>query len=330
MIGSRLAFVPLAALIAAAGGCTGAAHGGIGRAGIQISGLTTANNITSVVVTSGMATASLAFDPAKNKFSGSLALPTGQQTLAVKAFSGDQQVGAGSGTVLITENQTAAVTVRVFDTTGSQAQIDASPYILSLTAASSSPIINQPLALTAVAQDSDGDSIAYMWSASCDGSFSAQAASTTFTPTVTGACKITVTTSDKQLSDSASLDLFVFTPSNSKGAAAVDIDYVQNPQIDYLNLQSYSPTYLSCGVGTYQLDSRCPTPFPYAQVMYVTASYSIYDGETLSFTDNCGGSFQSNVYWYPPSTGGLCKITAKLTNSDGLSSTFSLTAYIKP
>jgi hypothetical protein len=320
----RLAIVPFAVLVALTG-C--APQNGFGRVGIQASALTQSGSITSVVVESGSATTTLVYDSTKSKYSGSIALPVGQQHITVKAYANTQLAGQGAADVVIEQNKTTAVTVRVLDVTGGQKQVPAGPFITGVTAASSSAITNQALGLTVTAVDGSGDAISYAWTASCAGTFSAQAASTSFTPTATGACHISVTATANSLNDTETLDTFVFAPSNDSGAASIDAEYAPSPSINYIEFFGGN---ISCNVFSTSADSMCRTIFPNANLS-ASVGFTNYGTGSVTVTDNCGGKItkvNDYVFSYVPVLG-LCTLTAKVVSGDNLSSSLSASIYVK-
>lgn len=327
MIRTRHVVAPLVAALLVAG-CSGA-QSNYGRVAVQASALTRLGGITSVVVTSGNVTAGLTFDSSSQHFTGSLALPVGDQTLTVQMFAQDQLVGSGSANVTIVAGKTAAVSVRVLDATGSQAQLDAGPYIISLSTPSTSTVLGQPLTLTAKAVDANGDAIAYAWTSTCGGSFSAQAATTAWTPDMLGSCKLTLTTTSKSLQDSESVNVFVFSAASTTGAATIDAEYVAGPEVFGVQLMDYT-TANNCSVYTYNTDSMCRYAYKVTDSLWLNVVYSAGPNPTVSRSDNCGGSFDQWGDWLPPAAGGLCTLTGTVTNADGISNSYSLSAYITP
>ncbi|WP_394822403.1 hypothetical protein [Pendulispora albinea] len=298
-----------------------------GKVGIVASAVTPRESITSLVIASGTATANLSYDSGKGKYTGAIVLPVGQQTITAKAYAGAQQVGFGTANVIIEANKTATLSLRMLDTTGAQPHVDAGPYIVAISSSSTEPVTGQPITLTANALDAEGDTLSYAWTSDCGGTFgSASAAITTWQTAATGPCKITATVTSKDLTDAESLDLVVFEPNAAKGAAAVDVDYVPNPIVTSIYLNSTPP----CSVATYSFNSMCPAPVAKAP-FYVGIGLVTYTGHTVSLTDDCGGTVEEQslgYYQYQPGTG-LCTLTAKVTDAYGLSSSLSASVYVK-
>jgi hypothetical protein len=324
------ALAPMLALVGISG-C--APDHGVGHVAVAVRGLTEAGSITGVTVESGGTTATLAFDSAKGGYSGSLALPVGPQHLTVKAFAGTTVAGLGTADVNITVNTTTTVSVSVLDVTGGQTHVAAGPYITALTSSSTSAVVNQSLTLTVSALDAENNTLSYAWTSSCANStFGAPTAATTsWQASATGSCRLTVTVTAKNLTDTQSLELFVFEAGNDKGAAAIDATYVPSPSIVYVQVTGTSTTGspLTCAIYGSDNDSMCRTPFAAANAMQV---YIGFNGDnTATLTDSCGGTitpFSSTSFQYTP-VKGLCTLTGTVTNSHNLNSSLSASIFTK-
>jgi hypothetical protein len=323
-----LAIVPFATAVFGTVGCaqdpSQETQEEFGRIGVTASALTDGSLITSMVVESGSAVSTLTYDSSKSKYTGGIVLPVGKQTITVKAYASSTQVGLGTADVVIEANKTAAITVRVLDTTGGNPQPDAGPFIVSLTSSSASTAVGQAVALAANAVDANGDRLSYSWASSCGGTFSSQtAASTSWQPDTVGPCKITVTVTSNSLSDAESVDLIVFPEGSNDGATTIEADYVPSPAI-------YEIEVGNCEIYAYSDNSMCPAALS-TNPMGVSISYSAYAAATISLTDNCGGTITQNwtgYYGYTP-VPGLCTLTATLSTTDGASTSLSASFYVK-
>jgi hypothetical protein len=299
-----------------------------GRVGVSVGGLTQRYEITSVIIESEGATATLAFDNAKQKFVGSILLPPGTRTVTAKAYARSQQVGVGTGTVTIEANKTSALQLRIIDTTGALEQPDAGPFIVSLASSADSAIVGVPLTLRVNAVDANGDVLNYGWTSTCGGDFGSQnSAVTTWSPTVAGPCKLTANVTSNamrglnSLTDTESIDLIVFEASNAAGAAAIEAQFIPHPTVDAIQLGYFCEVYPSTP------DAMCPRAIPTSSVR-LSVLYADYGAGNLVVSDDCGGTFHAlgnGQYDYDLGTG-VCTIKATLT-SDGLSSSLALSYY---
>ncbi len=335
---NRLAWVAFHFMTAAALGITGCANhatgdteqapqGGFGRVGVETSALGS-GAFTSVVISSGDATATLLYDSDTKKYEGALALPAGSQTIIARAFNGTLEVARGSASVTVQANQTSVLSMRLLDFTTPQTATDAGPYIAWFTASSKSPLSGQAIQLHVNALDANNDPLTYAWSSSCGGTFSAQAADTNWQTDQVGPCTIGVTVTSRSLTDSASLQLVVFDPNAAKGGVAVDAEYIQKPSIQGFAIDqciiSYADTDSMCRTPVARLANGGSYPFHFAYTNYDPA------GATVTVRDNCGGTFDETLSHYTPGTG-LCTITIYVTdNSVDLGALFQGSIYVTP
>src|SRR5262249_47553636 len=129
--------------------------------------LTTAAQITRVTVTITPAgiTQDLAVSPVDpTKFSGTITVPVGAQTVQADAFAGSTKVGTGTATVTVSKGAQMQALITILDSTGPIPGPDHSPVVTSLVAPASAQVGDQP-ALTAAAMDADGDAMSFAWDA---------------------------------------------------------------------------------------------------------------------------------------------------------------------
>src|SRR5262249_6121395 len=140
------------------------------------------------------------------KFSGTITVPVGAQTVQADAFAGSTKVGTGTATVTVSKGAQMQALITILDSTGPIPGPDHSPVVTSLVAPASAQVGDQP-ALTAAAMDADGDAMSFAWDATpagC-GTFASPAApSTTFTAITIGTCTVRFTVTANGKSDSRS------------------------------------------------------------------------------------------------------------------------------
>ncbi|WP_437585922.1 hypothetical protein [Sorangium sp. So ce1000] len=309
---------------------------GIARLSVQAAP-TTAGDITRVTVTvqSGPE-AELARDRDGN-FIGTLLLPEGSHQIVGNAFVGDQLVGSSAPvSVEIQSGATTQANLRILDLAESH-DIEHSPIVLSLTYPLST-VVNQPAQLSISAVDLDDDALAVAWTSDCaDGMFSAPTAFVTdFTKPAAGTCQVSVSVTDGELSASETFSIVIFDESQAQGAVIVDGQFIARPM---LTLTVQWPDYV-CNVDPYSsTDGTCPEPITTSGrvLVYSHVEWGESSPGTVEVTDSCGGSiaFIGLSYWYsydwqPPTAQAACLITARATNSDGLSSVVSAAVLVRP
>jgi hypothetical protein len=269
-------------------------------------------------------------------FSGTIVVPIGEQTLTAKAFVGTKVVGVGTATVTVLENTSTDVFIRILDTTGPDADVDHGPMITTLTASNTNVLTGEAVSLTATAVDPDGDPITYVWSQTCAfGGFSSiEGASTTWSSSVPGACKLTVTASSKQFSDALSVSVVVFGTGaggeGTTGAVNVSGVFIPNPRVSRMDVYSLCEVYRSGSDGSCR-----QTVYPTQRLggRFDFSSLPVDADVNVTITDDCGGTAQlGSIYlgngsayfeWTAPSTEAVCLLTATVTR-DGLQDSMSV------
>lgn len=334
--------VKAAALALFAIACTQPTPQPMGSARFAVDALISGANITSVSVEVQPAdvSASLVYDAATGKFTGTLNIPSGAQTFTVSVYAGSTLVGTGSASATIVAGQTMNVAITVLDGSGPPPVPPNRPYITSLVVpATVDAAAEATFAATAV--DPQGDTLAYAWSQSCSaeaGTFgTAPAASATWTaPGSATTCQITVTaTSPSGLFDARTATVAVAAVG---GGVDVTVDFVPQPVIDHIWLQTVAaPVNEVCSVLRDDASATCPGTLPPASVWTVAFTFQNgAQGASATLTDNCGGSAVPDPLvassigatgaafgWTAPAGAGVCILEARVT-SGGLIDTFPI------
>ena len=256
--------------------------------------------------------------------------------------TGGTLVATGSATVTITAGTTTAVTLRVYDITPPPPQGDIGPIIRSVTSSKSETTVGSPILLSVDAVDLDGDTLFYSWSSSCPSSFfsSPFSASTSWSSSTPGACRISVTVSSRSLSATEVVDVAVYSApvdgGPGEGTAVVNGEYIARPVVSGFDIwgpgssmyvyRSYSNTTLSNFQpgATYSITLRVD----YGTRFGTFANNLEFDcGGTVtkSSYDNCanGGSCSVQYTWVAPTAPTVCKMTGRAANT-GLTDSFSV------
>ena len=255
---------------------------------------------------------------------------------------GGTLVATGSATVKVVAGTTTAVTLRVYDITPPPPQGDIAPIIRSVTASTSETTVGRPVMLSVDAVDLDGDTLFYSWSSTCmSGFFSSPfSASTSWSSSAPGACRISVTVSSRSLSVTEAVDVAVFSVpvdgGPGEGSVQVNGEYIPRPNVNGFDIWGGGT---SVSVFRYNPNVRLPS-------LQVGTTYSInlqldygtrfgaFDnavaldcGGTLtrSSFDGCstGGYCSVSYSWVAPATPAVCKLTGRAANS-GLIDSFSV------
>lgn len=278
----------------------------------------------------------LVSNPATGTFDGTLLLPVGPQDLVARAFSNETQVAESHPTSIVVEaGVVTRVTLRLLDTTA-----DATPLFGPIVDSLSYPTTTQAGALATLAISvaaPAGAPVTYAWSSDCqDGAFSAaQAATTTWAKAAPGSCTIHVAASSNGFVATESFLIVVFSSGSASGGVTVSGTLVTRPTLSFSlpNLGCFSSAggNASCSANT--LTSPSATPYDVTVLSWGASSPS-----TLDLSDNCGGRFgaafggldSQSGSWLPPESGGLCILTARAVNTDGLAGTLSLAILTRP
>jgi hypothetical protein len=343
---STLGLILCAALLPAAG-CAGqgdppdvgeddGSPTGIARLSVQAVP-TSAGEITRVTVTSQDGhEAELARDASDN-FVGSLLLPAGSNQIVGDAFVGDELVGSSAPvSVEIQAGVVTQATLRILDVTAAQ-DVAHSPFVLSVSYPLTA-VVNQPAPLAITAADPDGDPLSVAWSSDCaDGTFSAPTAfATDFTKPSAGACHVSVSVSDGELSASETFSIAVFEESQAQGAVNVNGQFIVRPTLS-MHLQWADA---QCSVNMSATNGSCQQAMttPNLARVHVYPDWGNSSPGTVEVTDNCGGVSSNTIHdpyyfvfqWRPPAVQAACLITALATNGDGVSSRLSAAVVVRP
>jgi hypothetical protein len=256
---------------------------------------------------------------------------------------GGTLVATGSATVTIVAGATTAVTLRVYDITPPPPQGDIAPIIRSVTASTSETTVGSPVMLSVDAVDLDGDTLFYSWSSTCPSGFFSNpfSASTSWSSSAPGACRLSVTVSSRSLSVTEAVDVAVFSApvdgGPGEGSVQVSGEYIPRPLVNGFYLSGGG---MSMNVYRYYYS---PTQLPNLQPG-VTYSISVelnYGTRFGTFANNlefdCGGTVTKSPYdscstggscsvsysWTAPAAPAVCKMTGRAANS-GLTDSFSV------
>jgi hypothetical protein len=293
-------------------------------------------DITHVTVDAGGASQDLSLNPTTGTFDGTLILPAGPQSLVARAFAGEAQVAASNPTpVTVAEGVVTRVTLRILETTAGAPPLYG-PIVDSL----SYPTTTQAgaavtLALSVVAPA--GAPVTYAWSADCpDATFSApQAATTTWSKATEGSCTIHVNATSNGFTAAQSFVIVVFAAGSASGGVAVSGALITRPSLSF-SLPDQG-CFLAAGGNASCSGTTLASPGVASYGVSVFNWGSDLPG-TLELSDNCGGRFGASFTgngsqsgsWLPPAAGGLCILTARAVNGDGLAGTLSAALLTRP
>jgi hypothetical protein len=278
--------------------------------------------VTRVTVEGGTAPQDLARNPVTNAFDGTLFLTTGTYNLVARAFADDALVGQSQPTsVTIQPGVVTRVVIRILDIRPEAPPVFG-PIFDSLTFPTTTEV-NTPttFALSVIAPASDP--VTYVWSSTCaDSTFSPpDAATTSWSKPTPGGCTIQVIAQSNGSAVFKTFAITVFPAGAATGAADVEATFVNRPQIQ-LTFND-----IGCFVSQFS-DASCTNPIASPSITTWSASVPFWSGSSpggIEISDDCGGHFGFEQItpdsigggWLPPVGGGLCKITARATNSDG-------------
>jgi len=278
----------------------------------------------------------LARDPGTGTFVGTLLLPAEVTELTGFAFVGDELVGASNPVPAdIQPGVVTRVTIQILDTTGG-GQPGFGPLLESLSHPTTTTVDSQ--ALFAVSfLDPDGTPMSIDWSDDCDDStFTApQSAVTGWTKATPGGCRVTVTGTAGGQSASASFSIVAFPAGTLQGGAEIVADFIAAPVID---MQLTAPDG-ACSVNPFSANASCAVPIASPTSTTVRAFVGWQNGTPgeLTIFDDCGGNFSFpspapfiDAIWLPPVQGGLCRITARAVNQEGVVGEISMAVVAAP
>jgi hypothetical protein len=274
-------------------------------------------------------TTDLTVDPQDpTRFTGTITVPVGTQTVTAEAFVANTKVGSGNASVTVTKDQHIQAFIRILDTSGPIPGPDHSPVVTSLVTPAFAQV-GDPLTLTATAQDADHDALSFSWVASpvsC-GSFASPTASpTTFIALSIGTCTVTFTATANGKSDSRSARIEI---SPATGVIDVTVTFVPQPEIDKIAFSTGSTTIataLRSGP-----DATIRAAFHTGTAYTVTLTFDAWPTGTIALSDSCAGTIAQPVFvanatsasgtWTPTVSSGPCILAATLTR-ETLADTF--------
>lgn len=281
--------------------------------------------ITRVTVTTSLSSVptDLSVDAGNpGRFTGTLVVPVGTQTVTAQAFNGNVQVGIGSATVTVTKGGSQLAQITILDATGPAPGPDHSPVVTSLV----TPVfvqVGDASTLTASAMDADGDPVSFSWAASATGCGTfppSTGSSTVFTAVVPGNCTVTVTATANGKSASKSAPIRI---DPATGSIAITVQYVPNPIIGSISFASGATTLAT--VARNASDATLRTAFHKGTPYTVTIGFDPWPTGTVALADSCGGTIQpqplvfvgnattATATWTPAAVGDVCLVTATVT-----------------
>ncbi|MFL5351815.1 hypothetical protein [Archangium sp.] len=261
--------------------------------------------------------------------------------------SGGTLVATGSTTVTITAGASTAVTLRIYDLTPKPPQGDIGPLIRSLQASRSTTTVGSAIQLTVDAVDLDGDALSYTWTSSCAASTfgSPYSATTSWSSSASGVCRLAVTVSSRGQSVTESVEVSVFSApvdgGPGEGSIQVNGEYIARPYIGYVNFRGgsayayvYRDPYSNATLPTLQAGT---TYYLDVNIDYGTRFGTFANtvetdcGGTVSLAyDSCstGGYCTASYTWTTPASGTVCKVTMKASNGT-LADSFSVGGVVR-
>ena len=301
-------------------------------------------NVTRVVVQRGEETQELVRNNATGNYDGAILLAPGPQTLVARAFFLAALVGVSNPvTVDVTPGGVNRVILRIRDLTSNTPEFG--PVLDSLTFPTS--VSAETIATFAMSAISPThDPITYQWSSDCtDSTFTApDAAQTGWSKPSQGSCQIDVVATSNDYSIKQRFVIVVF--SGADGAAAVNGVFVTAPQVVFhLETSDSQMRTQICETGNFSVSNHsCSITVSAPDTLYFRMSFfsagwgrnSTPGDVTLS--DDCGGHFARNVgtddlvdgLWMPPAAGGLCILTVRAINGDGISTSVPAAVLTRP
>lgn len=294
-----------------------------------------AAGINRVVVEGAGRSQDLRLNVATNTYDGTLFLPSGSQSLVASAFASDTLVAQSRPTsVDVAAGAVTRVVIRILDLS-MQGPPVYGPIVDSLsfpTTTDAGTTVTFSISVVAPA----GDPVSYAWISDCaDSTFSAPTAATTgWSKPTQGACTITAFATSNGITTGQSFAILVFPAGTGNGAVNVSGLLVTAPQL-FLSLPN-----VSCFVEP-GLNASCPVTIASPATTAYQASVFDWGNSspgTLELSDNCGGRFGVASHsptdvtgdWLPPTTGGVCILSARAVNGDGLATTVTAAILTHP
>jgi hypothetical protein len=297
-----------------------------------------AASITHVTVAAAGESEDLSLNPTTGTFDGSLSLPPGMQVLVARAFSNETLVGQSMPTpVQVETGVVTRVMMRILDVTPGSPPVYG-PLFDSLSFPTTTQIgIPATFAISVIAPA--GDPVTYSWTSDCANStFSAQAATTTWSNPAEGSCTIQVVATSNGISITKNFIIVVFPAGAENGVVIVNGTFVTRPLLQ-LGLRDCAIFPDEAGGG--RSNASCPSTFASPEAAPYQVNIFSWGGGapgTLDVSASCGGSFDPQIHdpnmaigrWTPPIAGGLCFFTARAVNGDGLAGQLSVALIVRP
>ncbi|HEU4727243.1 MAG TPA: hypothetical protein VFT22_05130 [Kofleriaceae bacterium] len=295
--------------------------------------------ITRLTVEAAGLTQDLELNPFTGTFDGTLFLPAGPQSLVARAFAGEALVGQSQPvSVDVQPGVVVRVIVRILDLTGSAPPVFG-PILDSLSFPTTTQVGASPTFSISVIAPT-GDPVTYAWTSDCaDAMFSApEAATTTWSKAAPGACNVIATATSNGFQVGQSFVIVVFPEGAGTGAVTAAGVLVTEPS-GVLNIPAVGCSVFSGSLGLSNASCSSTIASP------ATADYGVSvfgwgaasTPGTIELSDDCGGRFGTSsrnpggVFgsWLPPVNGGLCKLTVRATNGDGLVDTITAAVLVR-
>ena len=291
--------------------------------------------VTRVTVDGGPAPQDLALNPVTNAFDGTLFLTAGTYSLVARAFTDDTVVGQSQPvSVTIQPGVVTRVVIRILDIRPEAPPVFG-PIFDSLTFPTTTEVNTlTTFALSVIAPA--GDPVTYVWSSTCaDSTFSPpDAATTSWSKPTPGGCTIQAIAQSNGIAVFKTFAITVFPAGAATGAVDVEATFINRPQPVLIFND------LGCFVSQFS-DASCTNPIASPSITAWSASVPFWNGSSpgaIEISDDCGGHFGFEQItpdsiggsWLPPVAGGLCKITARATNSDGQVGTRVAAIFVRP
>jgi len=309
------------------------ATGQQGLAEIRVdAALLLAAGITRVTVEAAGESQDLVLDFDTGTYNGTLVLPAGPQILVARAFSNTTLVGQSQPTSV--DVQSGVVTIRIIDLTD-QGPPRYGPLVDSLSYPTTTEAgASATFTISVIAPGNDP--VSYDWTSDCqDSTFSMPTAATTsWSKAAEGACTISVTVASNGHTVARSFVIAVLPAGSGPGTLDVIGTFVTRPALELvfsgLDCVVFGDRDPSCHA---MISSPVTTGYHAAVFNWGTSPPG-----TLELSDNCGGRLGTSQRevddlvgnWLPPVGGGLCIITGRAVNGDGLVGTISAAILARP
>ncbi|HYS10024.1 MAG TPA: hypothetical protein VEP66_14880 [Myxococcales bacterium] len=296
----------------------------LGRIQVVAQPLTASAQITrvTVTVTPASVTQDLTVDPQDpSKFTGTITVPVGTQTVQADAFAGDAKVGSGTASVTVGKNAHMLALITILDNTGPVASPDHSPVVTSLVTPAVAQVDDQSN-LSATSMDADGNSMSFSWTASptgCGTFASPTLPSTAFIAKLIGTCTVTFTVTANGKSDSRSASIQI---SAATGFIDVRVTYVPQPLISSIAFLNGSTPVAAVSRLTNN-DGTIRAPFHKGTPYTVVLNFDPWSTGAIALSDSCPGTIVQPAFapnaisatatWTPTVDNGACIVTAILT-----------------